>query len=386
MDEEAVLNRCLWDVTEMARSRYETVGDNARGRQVRVPFEDSVQGYQLIGSQLRPMDLSLRSSTDFRSYATRWEERYSALIPNRTARTTLVPVVSTKSFLSAKLPAQFGGTKLSLFPIVAHYGVVGVEDIIVLRKYATTMSSTERINALERLLDQGVEAYVEENYPGGGWGPFAEYNNIGPNNFTVLTDPEGRILAILGASGSEPGLESEDPISYLMIGIALVGLATKGGRLIYRLISDRAARNALKQASARVLTRLRNTVVDLQGKNPKRTLEVLTSPKVFRHTLTGDILPVNYARIEMEGSLRLSTGVKAHYGEGVYAWQSGATGVQTYIDVEVPAGTGVETLEVGGQSWVRMVPPEGDRLTVRIVGTNMPKEQIEFGRKLLRQP
>ena len=82
--------------------------------------------------------------------------------------------------------------------------------------------------------------------------------------------------------------------------------------------------------------------------------------------------------------MRLSTGAKAHYGEGVYAWHGGQNGVSTYIDIEVPAGTGVETIKTGGQSWVRMVPPEGSTLQVKIVGTNMPKEQIDFGRQLLK--
>ena len=134
----------------------------------------------------------------------------------------------------------------------------------------------------------------------------------------------------------------------------------------------------------RAMARLRSTAQDLQGKNPARTSEVLDKPKVFRHTVTGDIPGVNYARIETEGSMRLSTGAKAHYGEGVYAWHGGQNGVGTYIDIEVPAGTGVETIKTGGQSWVRMVPPEGSTLQVKIVGTNMPKEQIDFGRQLLK--
>jgi hypothetical protein len=49
----------------------------------------------------------------------------------------------------------------------------------------------------------------------------------------------------------------------------------------------------------------------------------------------------------------------------------------------VPPGTGVETLNVGGQRWVRMVPPSGDKLPVRIVGTNLSPAQIEMGRKLV---
>jgi hypothetical protein len=82
-------------------------------------------------------------------------------------------------------------------------------------------------------LDQGTGAYVEHGYPDAGdWGPFSDRNNIGPNNFTVLTDPEGLILACLDASGSEPGLESEDPLSYLMVASALLDLLKVGGRRV----------------------------------------------------------------------------------------------------------------------------------------------------------
>jgi len=129
--------------------------------------------------------------------------------------------------------------------------------------------------------------------------------------------------------------------------------------------------------------RLRSTARDLQGKNPGRAVEVLSSPRTYRHTITADVPGVSYARIEKEGSMRLSTGAKAHYGEGVYAWPPGQSGVGTYIDIEVQAGTGVETLDVGGKRWVRMLPPSGDTLPVRIAGTNMPQSKIDMGRQLL---
>jgi hypothetical protein len=161
-----------------------------------------------------------------------------------------VPVVSDKSRLSYNLPAQWGGAS-SAFPVIAHYGTARVSEIIVPRKYATTAFREDRRAALERLLDEGVEAYVEEGYPGGSFGPFSDANNLGPNYFTVLTDPDGRILACLDAYGSEAGLESEDPLSYLMVGSALLKLATAGGRVVFRLVSQRAARKAAQRAAAR---------------------------------------------------------------------------------------------------------------------------------------
>jgi hypothetical protein len=92
---------------------------------------------------------------------------------------------------------------------------------------------------------------------------------------------------------------------------------------------------------------------------------------------------MSYAHIEKEGSLELATGADAHYGEGVYAWPAGKPSTRAYIDIEVPPGTAVETLNVGGQRWVRMVPPNGDRLPVKIVGTNLSPAQIKMAREFV---
>jgi hypothetical protein len=251
MDDVAVLSRSLWDVTGLAHDECRRLGDNACARRVRVPAADSIQGHQWVGSHLLPREFW--PIGDFNTYATRWEQRYSVLTPTR-SRLNFVPVVSDKSRLAYNVPAQLGG-KWSAFPVIAHYGSAKVTDIIVLKKFATTVVSNGRRAALERLLDQGIEAYVEEGYPPyGDWGSFSDWNNIGPNYFTVLTDPDGRILACLDAYGSEPGLESEDPLSYLAIGSAVVKLATAGGKVVFRMVSQRAARKAAQKAAARAAT------------------------------------------------------------------------------------------------------------------------------------
>lgn len=132
--------------------------------------------------------------------------------------------------------------------------------------------------------------------------------------------------------------------------------------------------------------RLLSTQSNLLNQEVVRSGTVLTRPQVFRHTLTADVPAVSYARIEQEGCLRLSTGAKAHYGEGVYAWQAGAKGVGTYIDIQVAPGTAVETIQVKGQTFVRLLPAKGNSLPVKIVGTNMSPQQIAFGRKVLGKP
>jgi hypothetical protein len=245
MADDTVLNRCVWDVTGLAREKWVTVGDNAHGGRARVPAAGSFSGYRWVGSRLASIDCIPYSA--FNDYATRWEQRYSVLIPDRTSSLKFAPVVIDKSLSSFSFPV---GT-WSAFPVTAHYGTASVNEIIVLRKFATSLVGGERRTALERLLDQGVQAYVEQGYPdAGNWGPFSDTNNIGPNKFTVLTDPDGLILACLDAYGSEPGLESEDPLSYLMVATALLELATVGGRVVLRMVSQRAARKAAERAVA----------------------------------------------------------------------------------------------------------------------------------------
>ncbi|WP_159726055.1 hypothetical protein [Methylosinus sp. Ce-a6] len=382
MDYEALSNRSLLDATLWARQEWVTVGDNAHGGRVRAPFLDSVQGFQLVPGQMRPLDLYRAPSTNFDGFATRWEKRYSILVANRSTKMSIAPVVDQKPFYAYDHPVL---NKFAAYPVVGHFGRVPVGNIIVRRKFATESDGERRTSDLQAILDQDI-AYVEEDYPNAGdWGPFAKYHNVGPNYFELLIDPDGVILAIQGSGGSEPGLESEDPLSYVMAGYGLIKLATQGGRVVMKLLAKRAARKAAETAASNpAIARLMKTAVDLQGKNPVRTVELLTSSRVFRHTLTSELKGVAYARIEMEGSLRLSTGMAAHYGEGVYAWHAGASGVGTYIDIEIAAGAAVETLKVGAQSWVRIVPAQGSVLSVRIVGTNLATEAIEMGRKLVR--
>ena len=83
------------------------------------------------------------------------------------------------------------------------------------------------------------------------------------------------------------------------------------------------------------------------------------------------------------GALRIATGADAHYGDGVYAWEAGKTGVGTYIDIEAPTGTLVERLNFPDRNfWYRLLPPTGNVLMVRILDSNMAGEEILYGRRL----
>jgi hypothetical protein len=174
---------------------------------------------------------------------------------------------------------------------------------------------------------------------------------IVPTAFSSATTPAmiQTLLTARAVLADEVQRELITLVLTLGAGMILKGLVTRlvriGSKSADPLPGDPPALR-LKPA----MSRLQNTARHLQGKNPIRTSEVLGEPKTYRHTVTGDVPGVSYARIEQEGAMRLSTGAKVHYAEGVYAWQPGQSGVGTYIDIQVPAGTGVETRKVGGQT------------------------------------
>lgn len=132
------------------------------------------------------------------------------------------------------------------------------------------------------------------------------------------------------------------------------------------------------------LVRAAKTAENLQNNNVNRNTILLTSPRVFRHSLyKADIPALTYVHIKNSGGLRMSTGAGAHYGEGVYVWAANKS-VPSYIDVEVGAGVAVEELNVRGEGvWYRLVPPNGNVVPIKIVGTNIPEEQIKTFTKAL---
>jgi hypothetical protein len=136
---------------------------------------------------------------------------------------------------------------------------------------------------------------------------------------------------------------------------------------------------------ARAMKRLQETQINQLDQEITRTARILKQPETFRHSLTRSPKAPSYARIEQGGVIDLSEGEAAHYGEGVYTWAQDAQGVGKYIDIEVPAGVAVETIQVPakGQTFYRLVPATGDTLPIRIVGTNLSQEEIAFGRRMI---
>jgi hypothetical protein len=218
--------------------------------------------------------------------------------------------------------------------------------------------------------------------------PFAYYRGAGgaviaPTIFSVVTTPRTIATFFLARVALKDYVQRE--LTGIAIGIVAGMVLRAVVGWIFRAPKNLKPppRGAPPLPEPPALTRLRNTVDDKQSKNPLRTAEVLSSPRVYRHNLTSNAPPMSYAHIEKEGSLELATGADAHYGEGVYAWPAGKPSTRAYIDIEVPPGTAVETLNVGGQRWVRMVPPNGDRLPVKIVGTNLSPAQIKMAREFV---
>lgn len=124
------------------------------------------------------------------------------------------------------------------------------------------------------------------------------------------------------------------------------------------------------------------TQVNQQNKLVQRSVKVLESPARFRHTITADMPESSLGNIQAEGSLRLSQGHNAHYGEGVYAWGPDGPKTGRYIDIEVPRGTAVETIKVREGTWYRLVPGSGNKLKVKIVGHNFTPKELKWAKHM----
>lgn len=142
-----------------------------------------------------------------------------------------------------------------------------------------------------------------------------------------------------------------------------------------------------RQIGQGVLGRIQRTaqVLGTGAEAPlSRSSRVTAGPEIFRHTidLHGDAR-IAYGGIRRDGSIRLAQGGTALYGEGVYAYGKGGSAGGRYIDIEVPAGTGVETLTFERKgTFYRIVPESGNSLPVRVVGSNLTPEEIAFADKL----
>lgn len=214
------------------------------------------------------------------------------------------------------------------------------------------------------------------------------------DSYFALLDLNGNILSLLGHE-SNPGAVSVGlgPIEYISIGkIGVSVLKTLSKKLTIKATSQgikmlflRGAKRLLPKPTA-AQARLLRTQVNLRNVPVQRKVIKLKRPTVFRHSITADVQWLSFGGIRKGGFLNLSKrGQTAQYGEGVYAWKAGQRSVGKYIDIEVDATVAVEKLVMkkDGSFWYRLVPAQGDKLPVKIVGHNFTKEEVDMAVRML---
>jgi RHS repeat-associated protein len=169
---------------------------------------------------------------------------------------------------------------------------------------------------------------------------------------------------------------------------AMVALPGPGGAS-FEAAEGLTARELLESGGYRAaLKRAMETQTDVLGRAVSREIEP-AGARVFRHVLDqgGPLAPMRAVQIERGGAMNLSTGgQRAQFGEGVYAWSNTQTGVKRYIDFVVPADTAVEKIVVNdGQTYYRIVPKSGDRVAVKVVGTDMSEAELNAFRPVVDQ-
>ena len=203
MGQEALFNRCLWDVTQLSHDECRTLGDNACGASERVEFRGSVSGFQ--GLKFRP--LQLYPSGNFLLYATDWERLHSNLIPFSWGDIDAKPVVGEQAIPELFVKTPFGRT-IRGFPIAGHVVTANVKYVYGPSKFGVGGSQAVGTAParLKSILTGGMEAFVS-GIPPKGLAPLGEYNSGMVVTFKVYVDLNGKILALLTAGTGEAGLE-----------------------------------------------------------------------------------------------------------------------------------------------------------------------------------
>jgi hypothetical protein len=247
MGQEALFNRCLYDVTRLSHDECRTLGDNACGAQERVEFSGSLSGFQ--GLTFQP--LQLYSYGNFLLYATEWEIMHSNIIPFSRGDIDVKPVVGLQSIPELFIKTPFVQTQC--YPIVGHVVTTNVRYVYVPSKFGlggsqATGTEGER---LKSILNNGTEAFVSAVHPKTqSLSPIGEYSSGRVVTFKLYVDLNGKILALLSGGIGEAGLESEDPISYLLMVPGMIQLGKLGAKMIWSTVARREVAQALSSAAA----------------------------------------------------------------------------------------------------------------------------------------
>jgi hypothetical protein len=153
-------------------------------------------------------------------------------------------------------------------------------------------------------------------------------------------------------------------------------------------IASRAEEAAVARAEATQLN-ARN----VQG--VKRTISPATGNETFVHTTMRADAPQSpgSAALNISESMRINLspgGARGQWGQGVYAYErslpaAGSPTDMVQVQFSVPKGTAIERIEIPNKpTVVRLVPPEGDTLTIVNPITNLSAEEVQEAAKLLR--
>lgn len=210
--------RNLFDVTQLAtpaRSHADPlVQDQFEPRR---PLSGSVPGYRVNGSALEPLDLL--ASSDFRAYATQWEQAHSGIL----AKSGLAPVVSTTPISSPLTVMPSAYTMIGYIGYVTADSIYLPEDIPV--------SSGDFTETLMAAVESGQPVFAYNRI-----GKALEKSTgYGGKEYLVSTDTNGRVLQIFHVSTKdEPPIESvASPIDFF--GPALVSRAFAVGSELFEM-------------------------------------------------------------------------------------------------------------------------------------------------------
>ena len=329
----------------------------------------TIHAIQMTDSKWTAVDLVQRVDQPFSQHATPWEKKYC--LPLQKNRRT--PVIDAE------------------FVIVGYIGSIRGDHLWVPWDYDDDrlflgLAQTKP----QSVFDGNIPIRTGWNRPSDQWRRLATCDD----SYMALQDIHGNVLALLShelrSNAVSVGL---GPIEYISIGklglSILKGLSkrlmVKAGEKGLRTIALRLAQRLARSPSP-AQARLLRTQINLRNQDVIRTVETLRKPMVYRHTITSEVKFASYAQIKKGGHLNLSKGANAHYGEGVYVWPAAKKGVGKYIDIEVKVSTGVEKIVTKNNGhWFRLVPPEGNKLSVKIVGHNFSKEELKYAERLINE-
>jgi hypothetical protein len=216
--------RMLLDVTQFATPAKSHADPLITSQnEPRKPMSGSIAGYLFGAAALEPRDLLVKS--DFRLYATAWEQEHSAILSGR----GFSPVVEAATPIPAleNWPGVAVGHRL-----LGYIGYVTADSIYVSDSDSgAALMPTDRLAAA---LAGGLPVYAFANIGS----PLEKQTGYGGAEFLVSTDVNGRVLQVWNV-----GAKAEPPIESVASPIDFFGpkLVLSAGRAVGGLVAEGAA-------------------------------------------------------------------------------------------------------------------------------------------------